>query len=71
MNKNNNTVNLFELGFIDCGEHSWEFIDSKDFGDEGSERWKDPKTDKTYEIEWTRVRHIKEAVELPDFREVK
>ena len=56
------TVNLDELGFMDCGENSWEYISSNDLYE--TELWKNPKTGKTYEIEWERVRHITEAKEV-------
>ena len=32
--------------------------------DGGCERWRDPKTDKVYEILWDRVRHTNDAVEV-------
>ena len=59
------TVNLDELGFMDCGANSWEFIDFDDIdGGNGTETWRDPKTNKYYEIQWERVRHITEAKEV-------
>jgi|TARA_R110002110_G_scaffold222361_1_gene436338 hypothetical protein len=57
-------IDLDEIGFSDCGESSWEFIDGEDYGDGGCERWRDPKTDKVYEILWDRVRHTNDAVEV-------
>ena len=64
MNNENKTINIEELGFNDCGENAWEFIDSKDHGDYGYETWQDPKTGKHYEIEWEKVRFATEAEEL-------
>jgi len=59
------TVNLDELGFMDCGENSWDFIDFDDIdGGNGTEIWKDPKTNKYYEIQCERVRYITEAKEV-------
>tara|TARA_R110000824_G_scaffold229112_1_gene416795 strand:- start:6870 stop:7082 length:213 start_codon:yes stop_codon:yes gene_type:complete len=59
------TVNLDKLGFMDCGANSWDFIDFDDIdGGNGTETWRDPKTNKYYEIQWERVRHITEAKEV-------
>ena len=58
------TVNLDELGFMDCGVNSWTFIDDENYGCEGTEVWEDPKTKKRYNIEWDKIRHIKNAVEV-------
>lgn len=63
MNNNNDTINLEELGFKACGKDRWVYIDDEDFGSTGYERWLNPKTNKVYEIRWTRERHIKEARE--------
>jgi len=42
-----------------------DYINSDDIdGVNGTEIWKDPKTDKHYEIEWERVRHITQAKEV-------
>lgn len=57
-------IDLDEIGFSDCGESSWEFIDGEDYGDGGNERWKDPKTGKIYEVLWDRVRHTNNATEV-------
>ena len=57
-------IDLSKLGFMDCGENSWEYIDGDDFGDGGTEIWKDPKTGKSYEVEWVRVRDIESAEEV-------
>jgi hypothetical protein len=59
-------IDLDEIGFSDCGANSWVYIDGVDRGDGGTECWKDPKTGKAYEIEWTRERHTKEAIEVED-----
>lgn len=56
------TVNLDELGFMDCGENSWEYIESNDVYE--TELWKNPKTGKMYEIQVEIIRGITEAKEV-------
>ena len=58
------TINLHELGFSDCGVDSWNFISDENYGCEGTEVWEDPKTKKRYNVEWDKIRHIKNAEEV-------
>tara|TARA_R100001230_G_C5537851_1_gene69560 strand:+ start:70 stop:405 length:336 start_codon:yes stop_codon:yes gene_type:complete len=56
-----NAVNLEEIAH---NREDWEFFDSEDYGYDGTEIYKNNKTNKYYMIEWTRVRHYDKAVEI-------
>ena len=62
--KKKEEIDLDKIGFSDCGERSWEYIDGEDYGDGGNERWRDPKTGKIYEVLWDRVRHTNKESEV-------
>lgn len=56
-----NAVNLEEIAH---NSEDWEFVDSEDYGYDGTEIYKNNKTNKYFMIEWTRVRHYDKAVEI-------
>ena len=58
-----NAIDLKELGYSRINE-DWEFVDSEDYGYDGTEIYKNNKTNKHYMIEWTRIRHYDKAVEI-------
>tara|TARA_R100000329_G_scaffold111020_1_gene91112 strand:- start:237 stop:563 length:327 start_codon:yes stop_codon:yes gene_type:complete len=43
---------------------NYEFVDSEDYGYDGTETYEDKRTGKLWMIEWTRVRHYDKAVEI-------
>lgn len=68
----NDTVNLFEQGFKDCGDTGdWEYVEFDDIdGGCGTETWHNKKTGKYYAVEVERVRRAECAEELTNGWEV-